>query len=361
MHPGSIPGEASTAFFASAVAMTPPVLPRHGGDLAHATRRFGEPSGGWLDLSTGINPHPYPAQPGLSAELARLPGTDALLELVATARKAYDVPVEAALAAVPGTEIALRLLPHVAPAGPVAIVGPTYGSHAEAWRGAGRAVVEIDSINQAPPEASVVVLCNPNNPDGRVIPAATLHDATFRLDARSGLLIVDEAFADLTPAISFAPHLDGARAIVLRSFGKFYGLPGLRLGFVAGDPPTIARIATMLGDWPVSGPALAIGQTALADQAWRNATRRRLGDEAARLRSLLARHGLAVGGGTDLFVLVADERASSIHRDLAAGGVWTRIFAGRPNWLRIGIPPDAAAFVRLDAALATAMSAAASR
>ena len=88
---------------------------------------------------------------------------------------------------------------------------------------------------------------------------------------------------------------------MLRSFGKFYGLPGLRLGFALGPPSEIEALAALAGPWPVSGPALALGAAALADTAWAAATRARLAAEAPRLDALAARAGWGLVGGTDLF------------------------------------------------------------
>ena len=259
--------------------------------------------------------------------------------------------------AVPGTEIAIRLLPLLAPGGPVAIVSPTYGSHADAWRAAGRTVIQIASIDDLPADAAIAVLANPNNPDGRIVEPARLTALAHRLAERGGLLIVDEAFADLDPGLSLAPRLAGLPAIVLRSFGKFYGLAGLRLGFVAGAPTVVGALGSMLGDWPVSGAAIAIGTAALSDTAWQDKTRRRLARDAARLRDLFTGAGLSLGGGTDLFVLVAHHSAAAIHAGLAARGIWTRAFDDQPEWLRFGLPADDAAFGRLGAALAAVMAA----
>jgi cobalamin biosynthetic protein CobC len=326
-------------------------LPRHGGDLDHATARYGMPPGGWLDLSTGINPRAYPAPTVAASDLVRLPGRDALSRLIAAARAAYDVPPGVGIIAVPGSEAAIGALPFVAPPGPVVVVGPTYGSHAAAWRAAGRDVAEVASIDRVDADAAIAVIANPNNPDGRTVTPDRLTELARRLGDRGGLLVVDEAFADLDPGIGLGPVPGGMPAVVLRSFGKFHGLPGLRLGFVAGHRATLDRLAAVFGDWPVSGPALSIGQAALADRGWREATRRRLADDAARLRALLAAAGLTIAGGTDLFVLIADAGAGALHAGLARQGVWTRAFADRPEWLRFGLPADGAGFARLERAL----------
>jgi cobalamin biosynthetic protein CobC len=322
--------------------MTDSDLPAHGGDLAFARKAYGEPPEGWLDLSTGINPVPYLFAPALLTPdvLHRLPDRAALAGLEAAACAAYHVPERARLVAVPGSEIAIRLMPRLAPPGaPAFLLAPIYGGHRAAWPH-GTPVATPDAV----PDGAVAVLANPNNPDGRVL----LPSALAALARRSALVIVDEAFADVAPEASLATLLP-ENVLVLRSVGKFYGLAGVRLGFVIGAGDMIVRVGAMLGDWAVSGPAIAIGTAALADTGWRDATRARLRADAAALRALLAAHGLAVAGGTDLFALVATADARALHRALAERGIWTRAFAENPAWLRIGLP--GAGFARLERAL----------
>ena len=323
--------------------MPPPIvpLPEHGGDLAFATRLYGAPPEGWLDLSTGISPFPYPHAAVPDAALRRLPDAADLAALIEAAGAAYGVGRDFDIAAVPGTEIAIRLLPHVLGSPAATIVGPTYGSHRDAWQGSSPA----QSI-AAIADGSTAVVVNPNNPDGRIIPPAEL----TRLARRLSALIVDEAFADVAPAASIVPALAAPNVIVLRSLGKFYGLAGLRLGFVIAPPDVVARLHRMLGAWPVSGPAIAIGRAALGDAAWATSARARLSAAAAQLRAALTRHGLAIAGGTDLFVLNDHADAPALHINLAQRGIWTRAFADHPRWLRFGVPDDAG-LARLDAAL----------
>jgi len=323
--------------------MTEPALPVHGGDLAFATATYGAPDGGWLDLSTGINPTPYPVPAGLvSAEaFHRLPSPAALARLEATARAAYGVPAGASLTAVPGSELAIHLLPSLAPPGARAfILSPVYGGHTSAWAATATPVTQIDSM----PDGAIAILANPNNPDGRILS----RDALVDLAQRVAWLIVDEAFAEVAPDVSLVPALP-ENALVLRSVGKFYGLAGVRLGFAIGCARDTGRIARALGDWPISGPAIAAGTAALGDTAWRDAARTRLRAEASALRALLAAHGLQIIGSTDLFVLIESVDALALHRTLAQQGIWTRAFAENPRWLRIGLP--GAGFARLDHAL----------
>ena len=317
------------------------VFRRHGGRLAAAQALFPAAPRPWLDLSTGINPSPYPGPNVTRRSLARLPEPEALAALEASAAAAFGVCADH-VAATPGTEAALRLLPRLLGARSVAIAAPTYGGHFDAWRAVGTAVVAWGGAA----EARVVV--NPNNPDGRIMPTNDLLAA-----AQTGWMIVDEAFADPHPEGSVAAHA-GGRLIVLRSFGKFYGLPGLRLGFVLAGRSLAAQIRRAFGEWPVSNGAILIGQAAYADTAWRERTRRRLRRDRARLDKLLESVGLSVLGGTDLFRLAHAPDADSLFLHLAGMGVLCRPF-DQSNLLRFGLPGGRADWDRLAAALAERM------
>lgn len=324
----------------------------HGGNRASAELRFGIAAANWLDLSTGINPTPYPVpplDPGLWAELPQPNGERAL---EAAARATYRLPDAAAVQAAPGTQSLIQWLPRLFPARRVGILGPTYAEHAGRWRAAGAEVFETGDPG-ALARADTAVVVNPNNPDGRRLEPQALLALVDRLLARGGRLIVDEAFADVAPEISVASATGRPGLLVLRSFGKFFGLAGLRLGFALGPPRDMAMLRDAFGPWAVSGPALEIGRRALADEAWITATRDRLRRDAARLDALLARAGLAVGGGTDLFRLALLEHAERLHEHLGRFGILTRRFDDHPRRLRLGLPGSEAGFVRLAAALAS--------
>ena len=215
----------------------------------------------------------------------------------------------------------------------------------------GHRVREVAGLAEAE-GAGHVVLCNPNNPDGRRFEATELLRLADRLARNGGTLVVDEAFADLEPpGLSLAPSLPHPAIAVLRSFGKSYGLAGLRLGFVLCSRPDVIREA--LGPWAVSGPAIAAGLAALPDQAWRRQATARLAAGAARLDRLLARSAMRPAGGTHLFRLFEGEAAAELHLTLGRRGVLVRAFAGHPTRLRFGIPGDAEQWSRLEDALAT--------
>ncbi len=305
----------------------------HGGGLDAARARFGGGAEAWLDLSTGINPQPYPIAHLSARAWTTLPDRNAQAALRAAARQAWSVPDGAEILAAPGVSALIPRLPYLAPRGRVAIPGPTYNEHEAAFRMAGW------TVTAAGGEAIVIV--HPNNPDGR------LHSKT---DADAPLAIIDESFCDVTPDASLIRLAERPGTVVLKSFGKFWGLAGLRLGFAIARPEMIARLAEALGPWPVAGPALAIGTEALGDADWADRTRARLARDAARLDALMAPHGTCLGG-TTLFRLYALPDASAFQSRLAHHRIWSRTFPYSDTWLRLGLPP-AEGWPRLEAVLA---------
>ena len=325
----------------------------HGGDLAAARRLFPDAPQPFIDLSTGINPFPYPL-PALPPDVfARLPDATAHIRLADAAARTYGAPSAAHVAPAPGTQILLPPVAALAPPGRAAILGPTYSEHARAAALAGHAVVDARTIEELR-DADLAIVVNPNNPDGRVVTKEQLLELADELERRSGILVVDEAFMEVgPPEASVASDVHRGNIIVLRSFGKFFGLAGLRLGFALASPDLAARLAAGLGPWAVSGPAIAVAEQALADAAWIDGTRRRLADAAAKLDGLLADAGTEAIGGTSLFRLVRMPAASRLFQHLGTAGVLVRAFREQPTWLRFGIPRDGD-WHRLQSHLATA-------
>lgn len=322
----------------------------HGGDLASARVRFGDPSEGWLDLSTGINPVAYPIPPLPADAWTRLPDPAALARLEAAAASAFGAADPAMVVAAPGTQALIQLLPRLIAARRVAVVGFTYQEHAASWADRGAEVVGVaDPLDATAADVAVVV--NPNNPDGRVVAGAELRATAAALRAHGGALVVDEAFVDLTPAASIVPELPPEGTVVLRSFGKTYGLAGVRLGFAVAAPALAAEIRRALGPWPINGPALAVATAAYGDAAWRRSAAARLERDTARLDNLLGAAGFTLIGGTLFYRLVAHPDAAGWHDQLGRAGILTRAFPQRPNWLRFGLPGDEAGWRRLEQAL----------
>lgn len=316
----------------------------HGGRVDLAATLYPDAPTPWLDLSTGINPVAWRSDPLPSVDLTSLPSPAAIAALESAAAAVFGAD-PTRVVALPGSEIGLRLLASLDLPHPARIVTPSYATHAAVFPEA-TAVLRsaIDTIDDG-----TLLLANPNNPDGLLDPAERLLAV-----ARNGAwLVVDEAFADLHPEHSIVPHLRSSdRAIVFRSFGKTFGLPGVRLGFMIAPAVQVAAVRERLGSWPISACAVAYGLAAYRDTRWIEATRRASVDRAARLDALLARHGFHARGACPLFRLVESDDATALFDRLAHAGILTRAFDHAPRWLRIGLPRDDAAFDRLDRALA---------
>ena len=304
----------------------------HGGDLAAARTRFGGLAEQWLDLSTGINPDAYPLPALPEPCWTRLPQPDRMVALQTAARDAYghDGPIAAAA----GAQAIIQWVPALAgQPGRCAIVAPTYNEHAASFRAAGWTVDEIPDPAAAG-AADVLVLVNPNNPDGRTWTPDVICGAA---EGRR-LVVIDESFADAVVGWTSAAALERPNILVLRSFGKFFGLAGVRLGFALGPDRLIAGLVGRLGPWAVSGPALEIGIAALADRDWRTGTCARLAVAADRLDRLAAAAGLAAIGGTPLFRLYSVASAHRFRDHMARRHIWVRIFPYSDTWVRIGLP-----------------------
>ncbi|CAG9180083.1 threonine-phosphate decarboxylase CobD [Cupriavidus pinatubonensis] len=326
---------------------------RHGGDLQAAVRRYGQPVGEWLDLSTGINPTGYPVPPIPAEAWQRLPeDNDGLAEI---ASQAFGAPQALPVA---GSQAAIRTLPQLLARGRVGVAALGYSEYAPAFAAAGHDVVLLGESDFAQPSLADgldhLVVVNPNNPSGRLLAPQTLLAWHATLAARGGTLLVDEAFIDCTPQHSVAAHSGASGLVVLRSLGKFYGLAGVRCGFVLGEAALLEALRERLGHWTVSGPARVIARAALADHGWQASNRDRLAAWAERLRALLASHGLSPVM-QPLFCWVPHQHAANLHDALARHGVWTRRFDAAGDCapgLRLGLPPDSLhAWQQLETAL----------
>lgn len=320
----------------------------HGGRIDRARAAYPQVRD-WIDLSTGVAPWAYPVDLGAVA-LTPLPDPALLTALEVRAAAAFGTTPDA-LAAVSGSDMALRLLGRILP-GPAGWIAPGYSGHRTMWPDRTGRALRRDTIEEDAAGLRTVVLARPNNPDGWIADAAMLARIAERLAANDGHLVVDEAFVDATPDIALAacgwPGL-----VVLRSFGKFFGLAGVRLGFVVAPPAIVAALRDLIGDWPLSTPALSIGIAAYADTGWQAAQRVRLDGAARRMAALLDRHGIATVAQTAFYTLVTTARRDALFVHLAHAGLLTRPFADAQDWLRIGLPADEDGWGRLDTALTT--------
>jgi cobalamin biosynthetic protein CobC len=316
----------------------------HGGNLDVACQRFGGRLDDWIDLSTGINRQPFPVGELPLRGWTALPSHAEIESLHDAARRAYGTT--APVLALAGAEAAIQLLPGLAPPGRARILVPTYNEYAPALSFARWKVEEAGDL-EALAGADLGVVVNPNNPDGRQQDPKAL----LALASHVERLVVDESFADAVPGLSLAAEAGRPGLLILRSFGKFYGLAGLRLGFVLGSDVDVAALAHLAGPWPISGAAIEIGRRALLDHDWAEATRARLSRDVARLDALARGAGWKLLGGTPLFRLYETGDAVAAQEGLARAKIWSRIFTGKPGWLRLGLAGDEPEWDRLAAAL----------
>lgn len=305
----------------------------HGGNLDEAIARYGGEPTGWIDLSTGINPVPYPIGNVSEKSWSALPDQRSKSALIAAATMAYGT--DATIVPFAGAQGAIQVVPWLLPKGRAAVVEPTYNEHAAALRAVGWHVTgEKDLAGCAGADLAVVV--SPNNPDGRTWTAAEL----LSLSEQVGLLVIDESFADSEDNPSFTSYInkDAQNIVIMRSFGKFYGLAGLRLGFAISTGALADRLAENAGPWPVSGPAIEIATRAFRDVEWQDVARRRLQEDAARLDALARGAGWRMVGGTGLFRTYETPDARQAQGHLARHHIWSRIFSYSETWIRLGLP-----------------------
>ena len=319
----------------------------HGGRLRKAALDYGIAEADWLDLSSGLAPWPFAVPEIPLRAWARLPETDDGLE-----QAACDYYGASQVLPVAGSQMAIQLLPRLRRAGKVGVLSPCYAEHAEAWRRSGYIVREVleQEVEFFLDSLDVLVVVNPNNPTGLSLTPARLLDWHARLAQRGGWLVVDEAFMDNTPQLSLASHTHQVGLIVLRSFGKFFGLAGVRLGFVLAERKLLRLLAEQVGPWAVSGPTRVLGQACLQDTEAHTRQRIRSDEASERLALLLERYGFKPHGGCALFQWLITEHAPALHEFMARRGILLRIFTHNSS-LRFGLPANAAEEARLEQAL----------
>ena len=313
----------------------------HGGDLDRAITQFGGNRKDWIDLSTGINPNSYPVfnlACDLSSALLRdLPDQQLIDAAAQSARNAYKSNFRGWPLA--GAQQAIQLFPSIIEVGSkkACILHPSYNAYEAQLHKAGWQITHCQQLDEMK-GADCAIIANPNNPDGRQFLPAEL----LKLADIVGTLIIDESFCDLYPHLSVLPLVTEhhQNIIVFRSLGKFYGLAGLRLGFVFSHDETLNQFTSAAGKWAVSAPALAIGADALRDENWRQQTMIKLTQDAGRLDRLAHQNRLRLIGGTDLFRLYQCDNAKNMQNKLAGHKIWSRIFSYSEDWIRLGIPPD---------------------
>lgn len=316
----------------------------HGGSLDQWLKHYPDTQEPWIDLSTGVSPWPYPiCGQTLAQSLQKLPEQVQIDACRAAMADAFGCGFDNVLP-VAGTELMINMLPDLLRM-PLVVDPLTYPDYRRAWDAAGLGVT-LMSGNVS--ENHCRVVCNPNNPDGRVITRTELLAA---MESSGSWLVVDEAYGELQPEHSLTRDAGRENLIVLRSFGKFYGLPGLRLGAVLAPSAILELLRQRLGHWHVSSLSLEVGAQAYRDRRWQQEHRSRLRETAAAVVEELRALGIQLQGYTDLFFLLSIPNAHALWDHLMKAGIYTRHFAEHPSLLRIGLPADAHQHQRLFSAL----------
>jgi len=309
-------------------------LLEHGGHLIDAAEKYTIPLEQWIDLSTGINPNGWPI-PSIPNECwQRLPeSSDGLL---AAAKQYYQCQ---SILPVAGSQAAIQALPLLRQHSKVGVLAPAYAEHAYSWKKAGHQVIElsIESIDTQLSQLDALILINPNNPAGQGFSKTQLLSWHQQLKQRNGWLVVDEAFIDSNPEQSLSHHPVDEGLIILRSIGKFFGLAGIRCGFVIATQQILNQLNEKLGPWTISHPSRYIATAALLDKSWQTKTRLELNKQTNRLALLLNQKSLKTTAITALFIWVKTDDAKQIHHALAQKGILTRLFT-QPLSLRFGLP-----------------------
>lgn len=321
----------------------PPI--KHGGNLREVAQRYNIPFHDWIDLSTGINPNSWQPPEIPPYVWQRLPeDNDGLLE---AAQKYYGV---AHILPVSGSQAAIQCLPHCRPCSRIGIISPAYAEYGYCWQQAGHKVIEFhrDEVEKHLPDLDVLIIINPNNPDAYLHSTAVLMRWHQQLKKRGGWLIVDEAFMDSTPENSLLHQRSSSLAnlIILRSFGKFFGLAGIRLGFVIATPALLQQIKRQQSSWAIPHPTRWLGRQALQDTEWQENTKNHLRLNAKQLKQCLASVGIKNIYSTNLFCYFELDTAKALQNHLAQQGIWVRYFK-QPSAIRIGLSQNKAALLRL--------------
>ena len=316
---------------------------QHGGDIELAVKKYGGARENWIDLSTGINGASYPWQQNIGVELRNLPSNKLLVNLEEAASTAYKVAENTETAAVSGAQQIINLLPIcLKSCNSVTILGPTYNEYEKTFKNSGiktQTVSEVSGLSSS----DIAIIVNPNNPTGKVIADETLDE----LSKKVRILIIDESFK----MFSSRRTQKFNNIIQINSLGKFFGLAGVRLGFVSGPSDFIKTVKAILGPWPVSTLAAEIGIVALNDKVWISEMEKKLVTESNTLHEACSSKNWELIGKTSLFHTYATSSCLEVEKQFAAHGVWIRTFDYSTTWVRLGIPTSENEWTRVKRAL----------
>lgn len=318
----------------------------HGGQLQQVAEQYKIPPADWLDLSTGISPISYPIPKIPLSAWQQLPQQSP--ELITAAKQYYQC---SQLVVTNGSQAIIKALPELYRQQNIAgkdvyLPARGYKEHAHAWRIAGYKLhfyqESLPVIKELQPN-SVLVIINPNNPTGKVFERDVISQYQTRLKQLNGLLVIDEAFIDVMPNQSLCHQVNDSHIIVLRSFGKFFGLAGIRIGFLIAGSYWCTKFKAILGPWQVNGPAQIIAEQALNNREWHKEQCKKLNTlrmhQEALLWQTFTNKLVKAIQGCDLFLTLSfhkSDSANKLYHLLCQQGVYCRL-ADEQDTLRFGI------------------------
>ncbi|HEX2955413.1 MAG TPA: histidinol-phosphate transaminase [Chitinispirillaceae bacterium] len=234
----------------------------HGSIPYQDLRRLGIKAGDILDFSATVNPYPLPQKiiECFSGEqIAGYPDSQCY-DVIQALHGYYRIPEDCFTVNV-GTSEVIYNFPHLFKR-PVQF-GPTYGDYRFAFTRCGREIMTIDypadreSLNRAidtikKADADLVIICSPNNPDGKLIHHADIEMLCQKLP--KAVICIDESYQEMSDTCeTFIPRIpEFSNILVLKSFTKPFGLGGLRTGYAAGSSEIVRSIKQCSLPWGIS-------------------------------------------------------------------------------------------------------------
>lgn len=326
--------------------------PKHGGNLLALQRRLSQhPSAAklnWIDLSSAVNRHPWPVPEIPIGLWHELPDLNALNQAAA------DYYGGGNFVTIAGTQQAIEALPNMLFAAEkraktkVLIPDVGYQEHGFAWSKwcyQLEAYQEYHTLSER--DWQVLVLIQPNNPSAKTLTLTQLHDLVEIAQAKDAYIILDEAFIDAVSGASVIEFYQTknwpSSLIVLRSVGKFFGLPGARVGFCFAQPRVLEALSSVVGPWPVATPSAWLLTQAFKDVHWQYQAMEDLAQRnrrfAQQLQPLISSLCETVSWQrSELFFTLFSDSAENVFQWLQTLGIHVRLGQG---WLRFAVPAAA--------------------
>ena len=252
----------------------------HGGNVLHYSKKFGIPAGKIIDFSASVNPFGPPkkslaAMSRAFAELNRYPDPDSL-ELTAKIAASHGLKDDQVLIGNGSTEF-IYLLPRALGVKKALVFSPSFSDYERASELSGAKVVrlplleennfspDIKTLSRELKKCGLLFLCNPNNPTGTLMPKDELLGLLKEASQAGTVVCIDEAFIEYVPGASVLKEAVKLGAVILRNFTKFYGMPGIRIGYAVADRKIIAKMKAAREPWTVNNLAQAAALAALGD------------------------------------------------------------------------------------------------